>query len=84
VDVGNGVLKLPSPPYFATKLMMLRLSHIRIENDSNIGALFSSFKSLMQLSLDKVSGIKSMAICSSSLWFLSITSFDDRLCDIDI
>ncbi|KAE8009511.1 hypothetical protein FH972_005943 [Carpinus fangiana] len=84
VDAGNGVLKLPSLPYFATNLMILRLSHVRIENDSNIGALFSSFKCLIQLWLDKVSGIKSMAICSSSLWFLSIKSFDDHLCDIDI
>jgi hypothetical protein len=84
VDAGNGVLKLPSPPYFATKLWVLRLSHVRIENDSNIGALFSSFKSLMQLWLDNVSGIKSMNISSSSLSFLSITSFDNHLCDIDI
>lgn len=84
VDARNGVLKLPSPPYFATKLRKLRLSHVKIENDSNIEALFSSFKSLTVLGLDKVSGIKSMAISSSSLQILSITSFDSHLCDIDI
>ena len=84
VDAGNGVLKLPSPPYFATKLRILRLSHVKIENDSNTGALFSSFKSLEVLGCDKVSGIKSMNISSSSLQILSITSFDSHLCDIDI
>ncbi|KAE8009514.1 hypothetical protein FH972_005946 [Carpinus fangiana] len=84
VDAGNGVLKLPSPPYFATKLRMLILSNVKIENDSNIGALFSSFKSLEVLWFDNVSGIKSMSISSSSLQILSITSFDSRLCDIDI
>jgi hypothetical protein len=56
VDAGEGFLKFPKVPYFATKLRSLALGPFRIEKDCNIGELLSSFKSLKKLRLEKIRG----------------------------
>ncbi|KAE8008963.1 hypothetical protein FH972_005421 [Carpinus fangiana] len=84
VDAGDGFVKLPSSYFAATNLQTLTLGPVRIEKGCNVGELLSSFKSLKRLSLDKISGIKSMTFTSPSVETLRLATYDDELCNISI
>jgi hypothetical protein len=84
VDAGDGFVKLPSSYFAATNLRTLKLGPVRIENGCNVGELLSSFKSLQRLTLDKISGIKSMTFTCPSVETLRLATYDDELCNISI